>query len=68
MKNTQQSKIIRHFKKAGSITVREAMVEYSISSLTRRIHELRVLGYNITSNKKKHPVTGQRYVRYILNT
>mgnify|MGYP003652010486 CR=1 FL=1 len=68
MKNTQQSKIIKHLKKAGSITVREGMVEYSISSLTRRIHELRLLGYDITSNKKKHPVTGQRYVRYTLKT
>jgi biotin operon repressor len=46
--------------------VREAMIEYSISSLTKRIHELRALGYNILSTLKRHPVTGQRYVRYTL--
>jgi len=68
MTNTQQTKIIKHLKKAGSITVREAMVEYSISSLTKRVHELRELGYDIQSTKKTHPVTGQRYTRYTLNT
>jgi biotin operon repressor len=42
------------------------MIEYSISSLTKRIQELRDMGYDIVSNKKAHPVTGQRYVRYTL--
>jgi len=46
--------------------VREAMIEYSISSLTKRIHELRGLGFNILSTTKRHPVTKQRYVRYTL--
>jgi biotin operon repressor len=42
------------------------MIEYSISSLTKRIQELRDMGYDIVSHKKAHPVTGQRYVRYTL--
>ena len=63
----QHDLILKHFRKAGSITVREAMIEYSISSLTKRIHELREAGYDIESNTKHHPVTGQRYVRYTLN-
>ena len=61
---TQHDMIIKHLRKAGSITVREAMVEYSISSLTKRINELRTIGYDIVSVTKYHPVTKQRYVRY----
>lgn len=63
---TQGEKIVQHLKKAGSITVREAIVEYSIQSLTKRIQELREAGYNIISNVKFHPITGQKYVRYTL--
>jgi len=64
---TQNQKILAHFRKAGTITVREAMVEYSVSSLTKRIQELREDGYEIVSTPKFHPVTGQKYVRYSLD-
>lgn len=63
---TQNSKILKHLRKAGSLTVREAMVEYSIQSLTKRIAELRDEGYAIISNVKTHPMTGQKYTRYTL--
>lgn len=63
---TQNQRIIKHLRKAGSITVREALVEYSIQSLTKRIQELREAGYDIISVAKRHPVTGQKYTRYIL--
>lgn len=63
---TQHDKIMRHLKKAGSITVREAMVEYSIQSLTKVISVLRTQGHKIKSNVRHHPVTGQKYVRYTL--
>jgi hypothetical protein len=46
--------------------VREAMIEYSISSLTSRVCELRRDGYPILSTTRRHPVTKQRYVRYTL--
>lgn len=62
----QHEQILKHLRKAGSITVREAMIEYSIASLTKRVHELRANGFDIVSNVKHHPVTGQRYVRYTL--
>lgn len=65
---TQHDKIMQHLKKTGSITVREAMVEYSVSSLPKRIQELRELGNDIVSNVKFHKVTGQKYTRYTLNT
>lgn len=66
MKNTQHTLILKHLRATTGLTVREAMIEYSISSLTKRIQELRDMGYDIVSNKKAHPVTGQRYVRYTL--
>ena len=66
MGNSQINKLLAHFKKAGSITVREALIEYSIQSLTKRINEMRKMGYNIQSIQRRHPVTKQRYVRYHL--
>ena len=66
MTNTQHKMIIKHLETTNGITVREAMIEYSISSLTKRVHELRGLGYDIESVRKSHPVTGQRYTRYFL--
>jgi len=63
---TQNQIIMKHLKKAGSITVREALVEYSIQSLTKRINELRGDGVEIVSHVRYHPITGQKYVRYSL--
>jgi hypothetical protein len=63
---TQHDKIMKHLRKAGSITVREALVEYSIASLTKRVQELREQGHDIVSTVKFHPITGQKYVRYSL--
>ena len=68
MTNTQHNNILKHLKTAKGLTVREALIEYSISSLTKRIQELRGMGYDIVSHPKKHPVTGQRYVRYTLSS
>jgi len=65
---TQHDKIMKHLKKVGSITVREAMVEYSVSSLPKRISELRSLGHNIISTVKFHRITQQKYTRYTLET
>jgi hypothetical protein len=65
-KMTQNQKLVNHFFDVGSITQREAIMDYSIQSLTRRITELRDAGYNIISEQKFHPVTQQRYVRYHL--
>lgn len=61
---TQNQIILKHLRKAGSITVREAMVEYSVASLTKRIQELREYGHDIVSHVKTHPITGQKYTRY----
>ena len=64
--NTQHTLILKHLRVTKGLTVREAMVDYSIQSFTKRISELRKLGYHIEGVKGKHPVTGQRYTRYFL--
>jgi hypothetical protein len=66
MRNSQHTLILNHLRKTKGLTVREAMVDYSIQSFTKRISELRQLGYTIEGVKGKHPVTGQRYTRYVL--
>jgi hypothetical protein len=62
----QARTILSHLKRAGSISQREALIDYSVQSLTRRITELRDAGLNIISECKRHPTTGQRYARYVL--
>lgn len=63
---TQNDILIQHFKKAKSISQREALVDYSIQSLTKRISELRSMGYKIKTVHKHHPITGQKYARYVM--
>ena len=62
----QNSTIIAHLQRTGSITMREAMLDYSIQSLTKRISELRKAGYHIETEHRQHPTSGQRYARYRL--
>ena len=61
----QNRQLVHHFRRAGRITQRQAIVDYSIQSLTKRVSELRDAGLSIISNTKNHPVTGQRYVEYL---
>ena len=62
----QLKTILKHLDTVGSITNREAIVEYNIMSLPRRINDLEELGYKFNKELKAHPVTGQRYKRYHL--
>ena len=52
---TQNQIILNHLNKEGSITVREAMVEYSIQSLTKRVQELREKEIRPRGDEKKEP-------------
>lgn len=65
---TQTQVLLKHLRKAGSITQREALLDHGVQSLTRRITELRDAGFNIHSSMRAHPITGQRYCRYVLGT
>lgn len=61
---SQNDLIVQHIRKAGGISRREAMIDYSIQNLTARVNELRQQGYKIKTKMKHHPVTGQSYARY----
>lgn len=63
---SQNEIILNHIRRAKSISQREALIDHGIQSLTKRISELRGMGYNIKTVHKKHPITGQRYARYSL--
>lgn len=60
----QLRSLVNHFQRSGRITQRQAIMDYSIQSLTKRIAELRGLGADVQSNFKNHPITGQRYCEY----
>lgn len=62
----QAQTVLKHIQKAGSITLREAILDHSVQSLPRRIKDLREAGFNIVGSWKMHPITGQRYMRYAL--
>lgn len=65
---TQHAKILAHciFSPSHGITQREALLDYSIQSLTSRMSELKRLGWKFREERCRHPVTRQRYTRYIM--
>jgi len=62
MRQTEQ--VINHLKIAGSISNREALLDYQIASLTKVISTLRAEGYVILDTWRKHPITRNNYKRY----
>ena len=65
-KTSQHSMILKHLRATKGLTLREALIDYSIQSFTKRISELRKSGYRIDGIAGRHPVTNQRYTRYTL--
>jgi hypothetical protein len=63
---TQNQKILEHMRKNGSITQREAYIDYGVQSFHRRLTELKDAGHKIKKVGKIHPTTGQNYSRYYL--
>ena len=61
----QRELLIHHFNTTDTISGVEAASIYKIRSLPRRIMDLKVMGYEFTSEWRKDP-TGQRYKRYSL--
>ncbi|BAF89598.1 unknown protein [Azorhizobium caulinodans ORS 571] len=61
-------RIFAHLERTGSISAREAMADYGITSatLSRRICEMEGAGIEISRERRIHPMTGRRYTRYAL--
>ena len=67
-KMTQTQAVLNHLKKHGNISPREALLDYNVSRLAARIHELKVdYSMKITTVRKRNPVTGLVYARYELH-
>jgi DNA-binding winged helix-turn-helix (wHTH) protein len=70
----QARKVLSHLEKTGWITERSAIMDHSVQRLSARIAELRTFFKDNGSNRtvatmrKKHPITGQRYAKYVLTT
>ena len=62
----QCQQILAHIQAAGHITRRDAMLNYGIMSISRRITDLKEAGYDVTFEDRHNPGTGQRYRRYML--
>lgn len=63
---TQLDKMLKHMRRTGSITQREAYMDYGVQSFHRRIADLRQLGYRLRGEPRVHPTSGQSYTRYFL--
>lgn len=64
----QARKVLSHLEKTGEITERSAIMDYSIQRLSARIAELRQHGWPVVTQRRRHPVSGQRYAKYYLLT
>tara|TARA_R100000781_G_scaffold15532_3_gene12856 strand:+ start:3143 stop:3517 length:375 start_codon:yes stop_codon:yes gene_type:complete len=63
---TQTQRILNHIERTGSISQREAYIDYGVQSFHRRLTDLREQGHNLVGHLRYHPTTGQRYTRYSL--
>ncbi len=64
---TQVEMILNHIEKNGSITQREAYLDYGIQSFHRRLSDIREMGIKLLAVQKTHPTTGQEYTRYYIH-
>ena len=62
----QLDTIMKHLRTVGSISTMDAITQYKIMALPRRILDLKELGVVFITQRKTHPATGQRYTRYVL--
>lgn len=62
----QISKMIAHMQRNGSISQREAYIEYGVQGFSARISDIRKF-IPLKAERRRNPVTGQRYTRYSLD-
>lgn len=64
----QSKTVLQHMRRAGSLSAREAMNDYGITSATlaRRMCDIEENGFKIERQRRVHPLTSRRYTRYML--
>ena len=63
----QISKMIAHMSRVGSISQREAYLEYGVQGFSARISDIRKF-LPLKAERRTNPVTGQKYSRYSIET
>ncbi len=63
-KNTQRNRILRYCQEYGSITIREAFEKLHINSPSKRISEMRLSGYDVSSEVETRINSAGEEVRY----
>lgn len=63
-----ETKVLSHLMKVGEITGRDALLNMSIpnNTLAKSIFNLRMSGFKITTDRRRNPITGQRYAAYVM--
>lgn len=58
--------VLDYLQGKGDASPRDALLDIDINSgsFTKRISELRAMGYPITDQVSRHAITGRRYKRY----
>lgn len=64
-KGTQYEKLVTAMTK-GTVTSMDAFRQFGITSLHRRLSDLRAMGYVIADTWDENPDTGKRFKRYRL--
>ena len=64
MKNSQSLRILAFLKSGKSITPIQALNRFGCFRLAARIHNLKSMGYRITSTTKTNPKTKKKYASY----
>jgi hypothetical protein len=64
MKNSQSLRILAFLKSGKSITPIQALNRFGCFRLAARIHNLKAMGYRITSTTKTNPKTKKKYASY----
>jgi hypothetical protein len=60
--------LLAHMNKGHSVTQRSALIDFGIAALPRRIADLKVHGYRISSKIERNTKTNRNYARYTLIT
>jgi hypothetical protein len=63
---TQPDKVMAYLKRHKTITPREALMDLGIYRLAAVIFDLRYCGWNILTESKTNPDTGNKYASYRL--
>lgn len=67
MRKNQAERMIDYIREKGYITQRTAALDLGVQSFTRRISDIREMGYVLRLEPRTNPSTGAEYNRYYID-